>query len=438
MMKKELHRQIMNSIPIGYSYYKILYDDKGLPYDYECIEINDMGNKILGNMNNDMLGTKLIESLGKTSKKSQPLFDAFYKVSMGQDEQDLYQLDFRGKKLRIKILSQEKGYIITYFTDITEDIKKEKEMEALLATLNDIIFIINNQFVFTDVITSNEDLLFVPKKDIIGKSINEIFDEAATKYFVDAMNKSREEETNEVIEYPSVNPEEDKWFKAKIKAIGKKEDVRYFINVSDITEQKKMENQAQEYKQKLEKQIELQDIICELIGTFSKTELGNSREIIESSLQKIGKTLKIDRLFVFKYNYVKKTAKPVYLWVTPKLESKVIDLSEIPMSYFEEWNNAHMRGESIYINDVNDVPEGEVKDQLVKKTLKTFFTIPLMNENNCFGFIGFETIQKEKVYSDHEKKFLTRFAKILMAYIQRLEFDSKLKEIKNNIDQLIK
>lgn len=438
MMKRELHRQIMNSVPIGYSYYKILFDDKGLPYDYECIEMNDTGKKIMGAQSNNIEGKRIIESMGKMIKKNQLLIDALYRVSMGEDEQDLYQIEYHGKKLRMKVLSQEKGYIINYFTDMTEDIKKEKEMEALLTTLNDIIFIINNEYIFIDVLTSNEKLLFIPKKEIIGKSINEIFDVTATKFFLDAMNKAREEGTNEVIEYPSVHENENKWFKANIKTIGKKEDTRYFINISDITEQKNLEVKANEYKNQLEKQIELQDLICELFTMFSASEIVGSRTLVEKSLQKIGKTLKIDRLFVFKYDFENNTAKPVYLWVTPKLESKLIELNEVPVNYFKEWNDCHLKGESVYIKNVDDIADGEIKNILIQQSLKSFLTVPLVKDNDCLGFIGFESIQKEKIYSNEEKKFLCKYADILVTFIKRVEFESKLKEIKANFNQLIK
>lgn len=90
----------------------------------------------------------------------------------------------------------------------------------LLHLIDGTIIELNENYICTKTITSNDELLFLPKDQIIGKGIRDIFP-TVSENIISAIEKSAIKGEKEYFEYSSFESNEHKWFGVE---------VRYFQN----------------------------------------------------------------------------------------------------------------------------------------------------------------------------------------------------------------
>ncbi|WP_226332019.1 PAS domain-containing hybrid sensor histidine kinase/response regulator [Echinicola marina] len=130
-----------------------------------------------------------------------------------------------------------------------ELIKSENRLRAVLNSLPDIIFIYNNEGIFTDYYVQSMELLFVPPEEAMGKYLGDVMPYPLNEKLVAAFNR--------VLETGRVQTEEmdinlksgRKFFQARF---FKLDDKRVISVARDITEQKLWENGLKEAKEMAE------------------------------------------------------------------------------------------------------------------------------------------------------------------------------------------
>lgn len=155
--------------------------------------------------------------------------------------------------LSITGLWDETGKLIGYAgvaTDITEQrltqqqIKKsEAHLNALVSSLDDIVFEINDDGRFLNVWTKNDNDLFAPRSKIIGNTFGEVLGEELAKPFEALRIKVMQTGQPESYNYKSWMPESNRWFNAKYAIIyeNNKPTNRLTIRIEDITIRKEAE-----------------------------------------------------------------------------------------------------------------------------------------------------------------------------------------------------
>ncbi len=193
----------LKGIPFGIAYHKIILNKKGEPIDYRILEINDTFE--------EFTGLKRERVLGKTVKEIYPLIDKepfdwigiYGKTAMHGGEMEFEQY-FQSQKqwYKIKVVSPEKSFFLTYVQNITEE-KQLKESQAVLikriendiaelvkakedlkdihnrnqALLNafpDLMFVFNRQGVFIDYHCSEPKNLLISPEVFLGKTDKEV------------------------------------------------------------------------------------------------------------------------------------------------------------------------------------------------------------------------------------------------------------------------
>lgn len=141
-----------------------------------------------------------------------------------------------------------------------------EHLEALVTSLDDLVFEMDINKVFRMIWVRDESSLFLPKEQFIGKSTTEVYGEYAD-LFNASLDEAFEKKGVVEFEYPHIDPNTEKWFKARaafLKGEDGKTAGRFVLCVQDITEKWVQTRQLLEANERLERLNQTLDITQEL------------------------------------------------------------------------------------------------------------------------------------------------------------------------------
>jgi PAS domain S-box-containing protein len=116
--------------------------------------------------------------------------------------------------------------IVVNFRDITERRQAEDELRerehqinALVTSLDDIVFEIDGQGTYLHTWTTNESLLALPKSQLLGKRMVEVFGDEVGRQYEDTVRLVLESGKPKTIEYPVEVAGGRRWFMARISPV---------------------------------------------------------------------------------------------------------------------------------------------------------------------------------------------------------------------------
>lgn len=242
-MNDNFYKQLIEKLPIGYAYHKIICDKQGNPCDYEFLEINDSFAKITRLKASEIVGKKISEILPEIKKDEFDWIKLYGEIAIHGGEKEFEQYSQILKRwYRVKVYSPQEYCLITIFIDITTEMRGLEEKTTILTTLNDIVFELDKDYRLNNIIASNDNYLFIPREKIIGRTIKELFSEELTKIFISSFEKALVSGKKESIIYKSTLQNNEQWLKAEIKHTEFGGNKKYIVSISNITEQKKLED----------------------------------------------------------------------------------------------------------------------------------------------------------------------------------------------------
>jgi signal transduction histidine kinase/CheY-like chemotaxis protein/PAS domain-containing protein len=198
------------------------------------------------------------------------------------------------------------------------------------------------------------------------------------------------------------------------------------IMLRDITK-------AKEAQEEIEKLVSLQNLLMRMASNYINLKIEEIEVGIKQSLFEIGTYAKADRAYVFDYNWEKNTCSNTYEWCANDINSEIENLQEIPLSLMPDWTDTHKKGLPMIVPDVFLLPKESILHQILEpQGIKTLVTIPVMQNNYCHGFIGFDFVKKKHVIKEYEKTLLTVYADILINLFERTKLEKNLIKEKVN------
>ena len=204
----------------------------------------------------------------------------------------------------------------------------------------------------------------------------------------------------------------------------------------DMTIMIDLTNQV-ETEQKLDKKGKLQDILIGLSSRYINCSLENIDKEIQASLELVGSFVNADRVYVFDYDYQANTTSNTFEWCNTLIEPQIEYLQEISLSSIPDWVDAHKRGDVILIRDVSalDGSVSAVKEILEAQDIKSLITIPMMFEGRCLGYVGFDSVKKEHLFSDSEIDLLKFYTQILANIHIRKSHEREMYEARDKAEK---
>lgn len=279
-MSENLYKSILQQSPVGYAYHKILCNKKGQPFDYEFIEVNPSFEKMTGLMSSDIVGRRVTEILPGIR---QGKFDwvAYYgdiAINGTSDEFEQFSEPLN-RWYKVNVACPAKYYFVTFFTDISSQMKVLEEQITVNTFFNDIVVELDEDMRYLDY-RSSDKFSFQKRTNMIGKTVQDVYGEEFSKQLENACKKAKASGKTEYLNHKSPLPGVNKWFRASI--IFRTDcfnQNKYIILSSDITEKIEAERAILDEKERL--RVTLHSIGDAVITTDSSGKIISLNPIAE-------------------------------------------------------------------------------------------------------------------------------------------------------------
>lgn len=217
-----------------------------------------------------------------------------------------------------------------------------------------------------------------------------------------------------------------------------KDDTKFFPYVSTLKANKpinyipsyfKDENtdDTTEYRKLLTFNLNLQALLTDISTTFINVNLKDFDTKVNYALKNCAKHVEADRAYIFKYDWTSKDCSNIYEWCQEGILPQIDELQNIPIDSIPDWANAHIMGETIYIPDVSCLDQNSNLRQILEpQEIQSLLTVPMMIDNVCYGFIGFDSVKSKHAYSDYERAILKEVSNVFLVALKRKEIEEKL------------
>lgn len=182
-----------------------------------------------------------------------------------------------------------------------------------------------------------------------------------------------------------------------------------------------------------QKNLQLQNLRHKLLTRTAKNFINLPLQELDSqihqTMEELGKTLEVDRFYIFDYDFEAHTCTNTYEWCAEGIQPEIQNLKDFPVNHIPDWLNAHKEGKIMGIPDVLGLEPGHPMRQILEpQGIQSMITVPLMNDKLCIGFIGLDAVKKRHVFSDTEQDLLLVFAEMLVNVHNRIQQFNYLKE----------
>jgi PAS domain S-box-containing protein len=181
----------------------------------------------------------------------------------------------------------------------------------------------------------------------------------------------------------------------------------------------------------LEYHLQIVELITDISNKLVQTETrGDLDQVIDESLEKIGKFSNVDVSYLFQFSEDRKTLSETHDWTREGLQSNKPHLQNLPAEQFP-WVLSQLRqGKVIQIKDPSEIPEeGQSLMALSKKiNLTSLVMVPMLFKDTLIGHLGFSKRNEAKVWSEHDVSLLRLLAEIYTNAIIRHRHEEALRQ----------
>lgn len=167
---------------------------------------------------------------------------------------------------------------------------------------------------------------------------------------------------------------------------------------------------------------DVQHMVSKISKSFMRTQIDMLSDAIDQSLGLIGKTVNVDRVYIFMLNEDSTKMSNTYEWCYDDVESVIDMLQDLSTSIFP-WSIKYMSlGETINVFDVDLMSEEQTSEKEILKLqgIKSVLLVPLLNEGSLMGFLGFDSVKTKKNW-DSEVSMIRVLAELYTLTLIRMK-----------------
>lgn len=183
---------------------------------------------------------------------------------------------------------------------------------------------------------------------------------------------------------------------------------------------------------------ELQVQMLDILSRFISLPLDEVDLEIDRTFGLLGVLTGADRVYTFAYNHTKGLASNTREWCASGIRPEIEYRQDVPVAQMPDWIEKHRRGFPVHIADVDALPPGLLRDTLAPQGIRTVLTLPMMNGQECIGFVGFDWVRDHHDCTAEEHHILQVFARMLTNVTIRKQADKERQHLQNQLAHAVR
>jgi formate hydrogenlyase transcriptional activator len=183
----------------------------------------------------------------------------------------------------------------------------------------------------------------------------------------------------------------------------------------------------------VEKQLEFERLIAELSYKFINLPADGVVESIFNALQRIGETLDIDRCSFYRIQPDGDLLAPISWWRESTAPPPVVTSAK---DHFPWAVETLLAGKLVCFSRIDEVPNPVDRAGYLGFGICSAVTIPLSVSNRVVGAMGFNMVEKERVWTPETLHTLKVIATVFGNVLARLEGDKELRQAISHVERI--
>jgi PAS domain S-box-containing protein len=244
--------------------------------------------------------------------------------------------------------------------------------------------------------------------------------------YIDRVRKARDGET---LEFESrFRSAEGRWLwclsRDTVYARHKDGSVRQIVgSFLDITAHKKAE-------QDLARHAMLQEMVSSISRQCINLTPDGLDAAIDGALKVMGTFMDVDRSYLFRFSEELTTSSNTHEWCAEGIAPQQPHLQHLLNARFPWWMQKMENDEHLAIFHVSELPEaaGREKQLLHEQGIISALAVPVACSGKRFGFLGFDTVRREKKWGEADIRVLRTIAEVFGHVLLRHENEAALRQ----------
>ncbi len=230
------------------------------------------------------------------------------------------------------------------------------------------------------------------------------------------------------LEYNPTPDGDPRWFSAtKVPLKNQAGKVIGMVGVSrDITERVLTE-------QALQHRLRFEELITSLSSNLINVAPSDLDQTLSQAIRTIGEFVGADRSYIFLFFPETNTLNNTHEWCAEGIEPQIDHLQDIPADSLPWWQEKLSRFENIHITRVASLPPDAVAERelLEAQDICSLVVVPMRFGNTLRGFLGFDAVHEERVWSDDTIALLKIIGEMFISVLERTRTEQALQEQRN-------
>ena len=178
-------------------------------------------------------------------------------------------------------------------------------------------------------------------------------------------------------------------------------------------------------------------------ATRSLISLNDPTLAFTTALKILGIAAEVDRVYIYKHRVLEDTGEMyvslLYEWASDTIHAQIQTpaLQKLSYSRFESLSfyKNFSNGNSLRFL-IKDLPKEEQK-AFIDGNIKAIILVPIMVDNQYWGFVGFDECKEDRIWSENEESLLITMASTLGTVIKRNNVQEELISKNKELDQAV-
>ncbi len=177
----------------------------------------------------------------------------------------------------------------------------------------------------------------------------------------------------------------------------------------------------------LRQRLAFEDLLTRVSASFIERPSFELSECLDAALADVGSFARVDRVVLCLLHEDRNTVELVNEWVASGISSRPQEHRTISQDLVPQWLKILRKPDVIYVPRVADLGSAWHNDRAFINTLdiQSLLVAPVLQERGLIGFVAFDSVRTERMWSDDHVSVLTSLAGIVSQALSRSDAEQR-------------